>query len=500
MDHVFTLNSGAPIGDNENSLTAGRNGPVLLQDLHLLEKTAHFNRERIPERVVHARGVGAFGEFICTEDLSHLTDASIFKCGKVTPLFLRFSTVINSKGSPETVRDPRGFAIKFYTDQGNWDLVGNNLPVFFIRDSMQFSELIHSLKPSPVTNLQDPNRYFDFLSFVPESTNMLTHLFSPLGIPANYRQMNGFGVHGFKFTRKDCKNNHLVKFNWKSRQGVVGLKPNQAARIQGIDFNHATRDLYDAICKGNFPRWDLEIQVIREECIDAFDFDLLDATKIWPEDLIPSYKVGELVLNRIPNNFFQSSEQVAFSPNFIDGIEASNDRMLQGRLFSYKDAQKYRLGVNNTYLPINRPLVPVNNTNIDGEGCSAPQRGQVNYQPSNYKDLIVDPQFEPCKFAVGPKTTQEPISINKQRNFVQAGVLYREFSPEVQDSLVDVFSSELQQVTGLCGCVGSERAYDIRVTICAFLYNADVEYGTRVAARSNVDIKDVICKASQYPQ
>lgn len=499
MAEFFTLQSGAPIGDNTNSLTAGRNGPVLLQDLQLVEKLAHFDRERIPERVVHARGVGAFGEFVATADLSDLTDATIFRNGKVTPLFLRFSTVINSKGSPETVRDPRGFAIKFYTDEGNWDLVGNNLPVFFIRDSILFSELIHSLKPSPVTNLQDPNRYFDFLSFVPESTNMLTHLYSPLGIPANYRQMDGFGVHGFKFTRQDCQNNHLVKFNWRSRQGVVGLTPDQAARIQAFDFNNATRDLYDAIRRGDFPKWDLEIQVVPESQIDDYDFDLLDATKIWPEDLFPPRKVGELTLNRIPDNFYQASEQVAFCPNFINGIEASNDRMLQGRLFSYRDTQRYRLGVNNEYLPINRPAVPVNNTNIDGAGCKAPQVGQVNYQPSNYKDLIVNPRFKPCPFKVGPVTTQEPIAIEKQRNFVQAGVLYREFSQEYRDSLIEAFSADLKQVTGLDSS-DTEKAYNIRVTICAFLYNADVEYGTRVAERVDVNLRDVVRKAAEYPQ
>lgn len=282
----LTTNTGAPVGDNQNSQTVGSEGPVLLQDINLLDKLASFDRERIPERVVHARGAGAYGEFVAADDFTAFTMAKfINQKGKKTPVFVRFSTVIHGNGSPETLRDPRGFATKFYTEEGNYDVVGNNLPVFFIRDAIKFPDMVHSLKPSPITNKQDPNRVFDFFSNIPESTQMLTRLYSDYGIPANYRQMNGSSVHAFKWINSKGEVVY-VKYSWKTKQGEKNLSSEEASKIQGMDFQHATNDLYDNIKKGNFPQWDLYVQMIKADEFAKFDFYPLDATKHWPEDLV----------------------------------------------------------------------------------------------------------------------------------------------------------------------------------------------------------------------
>ncbi len=295
----LTKDNGAPVGDNQNSITAGPNGSVLLQDVQLVQKLQRFGRERIPERVVHARGTGAYGEFVATKDLSDLTIASLFKTGTKTPVFVRMSTVIHGKGSPETLRDPHGFAIKFYTQEGNWDLVGNQTPVFFIRDAIKFPDFIHAMKPSPVTNVQDANRVFDFLSSQPWATNMLTYVYGKQGVPTSYREQDGFGVHAYKLYN-DKGEYKYVKFNFRSQQGVKGLNVKEAAVQQGKDFNHLTNDLYNNIYAGNFPKWDLHIQVLDPKDLGKFDFDPLDPTKIWPTDLVPEVKVGTLTLNRMP--------------------------------------------------------------------------------------------------------------------------------------------------------------------------------------------------------
>ena len=336
---TLTRENGAPVGDNQNSQTTGEFGPVLLQDSHLLEKLARFDRERIPERVVHARGAGAFGTFESYGSFSDLTMAAPFqKKGKDTKVFVRFSTVIHPSGSPETLRDPRGFATKFYTEQGNWDLVGNNLPVFFIRDAMKFPDMVHSLKPSPVTNKQDPNRALDFFAHVPESINMLTFVYSDLGTPASYREMEGNGVHAFKFVNAKGEVKY-VKFHWAPLQKVRSLTAAQAAETQAKDFGHATTDLYANIRAKNYPAWELEAQILSPEQLDSFDFNPLDPTKEWIR--IPGLKVvklGKMTLNELPKNFFETTEQSAFAPsNLIPGVEASEDRLLQGRLFSYAD-------------------------------------------------------------------------------------------------------------------------------------------------------------------
>ncbi|WP_088744206.1 catalase [Cobetia sp. QF-1] len=480
-EETLTRSNGAPVGNNQNSLTAGPNGPTLLQDHHLLEKLAHFDRERIPERVVHARGTGAYGEFRATEDLSDLTVAAPFQDqGKVTPVFVRFSAVIHSKHSPETLRDPRGFAVKFYSDQGNWDLVGNNFPVFFIRDAIKFPDMVHSLKPDPRTNLQDPNRFFDFFSHIPESTNMLTYVYSPLGIPTSLREMNGSGVHAFKFVNAEGDWKY-VKFTWKSRQGNNGMSPAQAAKVQSTNFNHLTDDLYTHLDQGDFPIWDLYVQTIEPDQLNDFDFNPLDTTKIWPEDLVPARKVGELELNRVPDNFFQETEQAALAPsNMIPGIEPSEDRMLQGRLFSYADTQRYRLGVNHMQLPVNAPRVDVKSHNQNGAGYSAPRSGSVNYQPSrNAGGLQDNPVYEYNRYALNGTTQQQPI--DKQQNFAQAGELYRSFSEQDQTFLIEA----------LAGDLGKVKNDETRNIMVSHFYQADHEYGERLAEKVNVDMDDV---------
>ena len=483
---VLTRSNGAPVGDNLNSETAGPSGPVLLQDLQLIEKLSALGRERIPERVVHARGTAAKGYFLTTADLSSITKANIFsKRGIMTPVLVRFSTVIHSEGSPETLRDPRGFAVKFYTSEGNWDLVGNNFPVFFIRDAKQFPDMVHSLKPDPVTNIQDPNRYFDFFSFKPEAIQMLTFLYSPLGIPANYRQMNGSSVHAYKFVNKNCDVKY-VKFTWSSRQGVRGLYRADAARIQSVNFNHATQDLYENIQSGRFPIWDLYAQTIDAANINNFDFNPIDSTKRWPENVIPSFKVGELYLTQIPDNFFQTTEQSLFSPNnLVPGIEASEDRLLQGRIFSYADAQRYRLGINNKYLEPNRPLAKVMTPAVqDGDGFSSPKKGSVNYFPTNYQS---DPGYVQVDNSSCPYQFQS-IPFNKTQNFKQAGDYFRSLSIPDQQELIVSFGSDLAKV----------KSQMIREMIASYAFKANATYGAGVSSYANVNMTRVMNLASNY--
>ncbi|MEB0270137.1 catalase, partial [Pseudomonas sp. 5B4] len=378
----LTRDNGALVGDNQNSQTAGEHGPVLLQDVQLIQKLQRFDRERIPERVVHARGTGAHGQFTVTDDLSDLSKAHVFAAGETTPVFVRFSAVVHGNHSPETLRDPRGFATKFYTREGNWDLVGNNFPTFFIRDAIKFPDMVHAFKPDPRTNLDDDSRRFDFFSHVPEATRTLTELYSNNGTPASYREMDGNGVHAYKLVNARGQV-HYVKFQWKSLQGIKNLNSKQVAEVQGRDYSHMTNDLVTHINQGNFPKWDLYVQVLKPEALAAFDFDPLDPTKIWPD--VPQRKVGQMVLNKNPGNVFQETEQVTMAPsNLVPGIEPSEDRLLQGRVFSYSDTQLYRLGANAQQLPVNAPKVPVNNGNQDGAMNAGHSTSGVNYQPSRF--------------------------------------------------------------------------------------------------------------------
>ncbi|MFC0206372.1 catalase [Novosphingobium soli] len=477
----MTRDNGAPIGSNRNSLTAGDTGPVLLEDTTLIEKLARFDRERVPERVVHARGTGALGIFRATADLSDLTRASLFQPGKETPVFVRFSTVIHPAGSPEGARDPRGFAVKFYTDQGNWDLVGNNLPIFFIRDAIQFPDMIHSLKPSPVTNKQDPNRFFEFFSGTPEATNMLVHVYSNLGTPASYRTMDGNGVHAFKLVDKDGKVT-FAKFRWISRQGVRSLKGDAAAKAPA---SYLTDDLYGAIAAGDFPTWDLMVQTMTAEELAKLPFNPFDDTKEWLD--APFRKIGEMTLNEVPENFFRWTEQSAFAPaNLVPGIEASPDRMLQGRLFSYSDTQRYRVGANVMDLPVNRPRVAVVNNYQDGQLDMATGKVDVNYFPSVTQGKTVDPSFAPAPYKIDAIVATAPIS--KAEPFEQAGQFYRSLKPAEKADLVANLAGDL-------GVVTSART---RVIMVSYFAQADKDLGTRLAKAVDVPMSEVNRAVSEY--
>ncbi|MBL8151594.1 MAG: catalase, partial [Blastocatellia bacterium] len=459
----------------------GENGPVLLEDIHLVEKLAAFDRERIPERVVHARGAGAHGVFESYGDYSQYTKATFLnQKGKQTPVFVRFSTVVHSSGSPEIARDPRGFATKFYTEQGNYDIVGNNLPVFFIRDAIKFPDMVHSLKPSPITNKQDPNRFFDFFSHIPESAHMLTHVFSDYGTPANYRQMNGFGVHAFKWIN-DKGEVSYVKFKWNSLQGIKNLTVEDTKKVVAEDWGNATTDLYENISKGNYPAWELTVQIVKAEDLGKFSFNPLDATKIWPEEEVPSVKIGKMVLNRVPDNFFEDSEQSAFSPaNLIPGIEPSEDRLLQGRLFSYLDTQRYRLGANFQQLPINRPKVAVKSYNQDGSLSLRSQGGDINYQPSTKSGSYADDQkFKASSLKLSGATQQQKIS--KTSDFKQAGDLYLSFTEQERTNLISNLAGDLSKV----------KDKQIQLKMVSFFYLANQEYGSRLAKALNISLDEV---------
>ena len=398
---VLTTRQGHPITNNQSLRTVGNRGPATLENYQFLEKISHFDRERIPERVVHARGAGAHGYFeaygtVGNEPISKYTRAKLFQQkGNRTPLFVRFSTVIHGGHSPETLRDPRGFAVKFYTEDGNWDLVGNNLKVFFIRDAMKFPDLVHAFKPDPITNRQDGQRIFDFISNTPEALHMITFLFSPWGIPANYRQMQGSGVNTYKWVNEEGQA-VLVKYHWEPLQGIKNLTQTQAQEIQGKNFNHATQDLYDAINEGNFPEWELCVQIMSDDEHPELDFDPLDDTKIWPTDQFPFLPVGKMVLNKNPENYFAEVEQVAFGTGvLVDGLDFSDDKMLLGRTFSYSDTQRYRVGSNYLQLPINAPKTHFATNQRDGQMAyrvdhASGQNPHVNYEPSTLNESSSD--------------------------------------------------------------------------------------------------------------
>lgn len=474
---TLTRETGAPVGDNQNSLTAGEDGPVLLEDARLIEKIAHFDRERIPERVVHARGTGAQGVFVASGDFSSYTKNTVLAAaGKETPVFVRFSTVMPFRGSPEAARDPRGFAVKFYSDQGNWDIVGINQPVFFIRDAIKFPDFVHALKPSPVTNIQDPNRAFDFFANVPESTYMLTRMYTDLyGQPASYREMDGYGVHAFRLVNAQGQQ-VFAKFHWKSNQGIKGMTLEQSA---AADVNYATADLYGAIKAGRFPSWDLTIQMMTPEQTKALTYDAFDDSKIWEN--VPEIKVGTMTLNKVPDNFFEYTEESTFAPSdLIPGVEASPDRMLQGRLFAYADTQRYRIGANYNQLPVNRPLATVSNDYQDGVMQAGGRKGDVNYEPSVTRPAPAeDPKFKLADYDVTGTTRTRAIS--KTENFRQAGEFYRSLDKMAQDHLVKNLASDLGRVT-------NEK---IRAMMTAHFYQADKDFGTHLAKAVNVSVADV---------
>ena len=480
---TMTTNTGAPVGDNQNSKTAGEYGPVLLEDIHLIEKLAAFDRERIPERVVHARGTGAFGYFESSADMSEYTMAAPFQgTGKKTDMAVRFSTVIHGKGSPETARDPRGFAVKFYTKQGNYDIVGNNLPVFFIWDAIKFPDVIHSLKPSPVTNVQDPNRYWDFISKTPEATHMVVRLWSDYGIPQGYQYMNGSSVHGFKWVNKKGEVTY-VKYTWVSHQGEKNFTRAEANEQQGKNWQHATISLRDDIAEGDYPKWDLYLQMIKPENMQDFDFWPLDATKDWPTDKIPRVKVGTMTLNRNPVNYFQEVESLAFSPgSLIPGVEPSEDKLLQGRLFSYFDTQRHRLGPNFQQIAVNQPKGEVVNYNSDSYSSTRNNNfpnPDVNYQPSSYTPVTEDTTYR----ASTTKLSNEVIAqseISKKNYYSQAGDFFNSLDKQNQENLIGNLIADLEQV----------KSDEIKKTMVTHFYRADRKLGMAVAKGLGYSMKD----------
>ncbi len=475
---TMTRDNGAYIGDNQNSITAGDSGSVLLQDVHLIQKLQRFGRERIPERVVHARGTGAHGVFVAADDFSHLTMAApLAEAGKETEVFVRFSSVVHGQSSPEYLRDPRGFATKFYTEEGNWDIVGNNLPIFFIRDAMKFPDMVHSLKPSPVDNLQNPNRFFDFFSYNPSATHMLTQLYSNLGTPASYREMDGFGVHSYKFVNQQGEVNY-VKFQWKSHQGIENLNPRTIGDIAKSDFNHMTADLYQSINAGNFPKWDLYVKVLTPKQLANLDYNGLDATKMWLD--VEDKKLGTMTLNRVPDNFFQATEQSAFAPsNTITGIEPSEDRLLQGRVFSYADTQLYRLGANHSQLPINAPKNQTLNYNQNGAANYGNTASDINYQPSRH---VLAEEHRSSRAVMTPVSgTVQQIGIQNERNYYQAGVFWNQLDEQGKQDLITNFSGDL----------GKVQSDEIKHIILSFMMKADQDYGTRLTKAVDGDLKRV---------
>ncbi|KWZ31698.1 catalase [Burkholderia anthina] len=392
-DKSLTTAAGAPVSDNQNSMTAGARGPVVLQDMWLVEKLAHFDREVIPERRVHAKGSGAFGTLKVTHDISRYTKAKVFdRVGKETPIFMRFSTVAGERGAADAERDVRGFSIKFYTEEGNWDIVGNNTPVFFVRDPLKFPDFIHTQKRDPRTNMRNNVAVWDFWSRHPESLHQVTILMSDRGIPKNYRQMHGFGSHTFSFVNA-ANERFYVKFHFKSAQGIENYTDAEAARVVGQDRESAQRDLYEAIEHGNFPRWHFRIQVMPEADASKVPYNPFDITKVWPHNDYPLIDVGTIELNRNPENYFADVEQAAFTPaNVVPGIGFSPDRLLQGRLFSYGDAQRYRLGINHHQIPVNAPRCPFHSFHRDGAMRVDGNLGStVNYEPSRQGDFAANP-------------------------------------------------------------------------------------------------------------
>jgi catalase len=432
----LTTAAGIPVGDNQNALTAGPRGPLLAQDWQLFEKHAHFNRERIPERVVHAKGSGAHGTFTVTGDITQYTKASIFsKVGKQTDCFARFSTVAGERGAADAERDVRGFALKFYTEEGNWDLVGNNTPVFFVRDPYKFSDFIHTQKRDPKSHLRSATAMWDFWSLSPESLHQVTILFSDRGLPMSYRHMNGYGSHTYSFLNA-AGERFWVKFHFKTLQGIQTMTGEEAVRLVGVDRESHQRDLFEAIERGDHPQWRLMVQVMPESDAEKTPYNPFDLTKVWPHGDYPLTEVGIMELNRNPENYFAEVEQSAFSPgNVVPGISHSPDKMLQMRIVSYADAHRYRLGVNYDSLPVNRPRCDVHTYHRDGamrfDGNGG---GAVNYEPNRFGGPVEDPRFkEPPLKISGDADRYDHREGND--DFTQAGNLYRLISEAERDRL-----------------------------------------------------------------
>lgn len=470
---TLTTSAGIPVTDNQNSLTAGPRGPLLVEDAPLFEKHAHFNRERIPERVVHAKGSGAFGTLTITQDISAYSKAKVFsEIGKQTECLLRFSTVAGERGAADAERDVRGFALKFYTEEGNWDLVGNNTPVFFVRDPYKFPDFIHTQKRDPKTNLRSPTAMWDFWSLSPESLHQVTILFSDRGIPKSYRHLNGYGSHTYSFINKNDER-FWVKFHFKTQQGIECLTDQESSELIGHDRESHQKDLFESIEKGNFPKWKFYVQVMPEAEAEKTNYNPFDLTKVWPHSEYPLIEVGTLELNRNPENYFAEIEQASFSPaNVVPGISYSPDKMLQFRIFSYADAHRYRLGVNYESLPVNRPKAAVNSYHRDGQMRFDGNGGAaVNYEPNSFNGPVED-----------PKLKEPPLKISGDANrynhregnddYTQAGNLFRLMSADQKNQLMDNIARAMHGV--------SKEICDRQIE---HFTKADPEYGAGVAKR-----------------
>ena len=480
---ILTTGFGMPVDNDLDSMTAGPKGPVLVEDAHLFEKLAHFDRERIPERVVHAKGAGAHGYFEVSRDVTKHTRAKFLsEVGKKTEVFVRFSTVGGERGSADSERDPRGFAVKFYTEEGNYDMVGNNTPVFFIRDPLKFPDFIHTQKRNPATNLKDPDMFWDFLSLTPESIHQVTILFSDRGTPRSYRNMNGHSSHTYMWY--NAKGEYCwIKYHFKTEQGIRNFDGPEADRMRGIDPDVTTRDLFQAIARGEHPAWRVEVQIMTPEQAKDYRFDPFDVTKVWPHADVPPVVIGRMVLDRNPENYFAEVEQAAFSPgNFVPGIGPSPDKMLQGRLFSYHDTHRHRLGPNYHLLPINAPkAAPMESyqrdgaMRFDGNGGGGP-----NYWPNSFGGPAPDAGFAlPAIDATG--TAARHAYTLGDVDFVQAGALYRKVMTDTdREHLVANIVGHLK---------GAQKRIQLRQT--ALFTKADAEYGWRVAKGLGLDGDEV---------
>ena len=482
----MTTASGRPVADNQNVQTAGRPGPMLLQDPWFLEKLSHFDREVIPERRMHAKGSGAYGTFTVTHDITKYTRASIFsEVGKKTECFVRFSTVAGERGAADAERDIRGFAMKFYTETGNWDLVGNNTPVFFLRDPLKFPDLNHVVKRDPRTNMHSANSNWDFWTSLPEALHQVTITMSDRGIPASYRHMHGFGSHTFSFINKDNVRT-WVKFHFKTLQGIKNLTDEEAMELIGRDRDSHQRDLYEAIERGDFPRWELKVQLMTEQEADGYRINPFDLTKVWPHGDFPLHDVGVLELNRNPENYFAEVEQSAFNPmNVIDGIGFSPDKMLQGRLFSYRDAQNYRLGVNHGQIPVNRPRCPFHSYHRDGMMRTDGNNGSaIGYEPNSYGEWQDSPEMKEPPLKLHGDAYNYNEREYDEDYYSQPGDLFRLMSPGQQKALFKNTAANM----------GDSELF-IKQRHVRNCYKADPAYGRGVAEALGISLEDALQSA-----
>ena len=476
---ILTTADGAPIADNENSLTAGPRGPLLMQDIQLLEQMQAFNRERIPERVVHAKGSGAYGTFTVTKDISKYSKAKLFsQIGKQTEVFLRFSTVAGERGAADAERDVRGFALKFYTEEGNWDLVGNNTPVFFVRDPLKFQMFIHTQKRDPETNVRSLHAQWDFWSLSPESLHQVTILFSDRGLPVSYRHMHGFGSHTYSLINA-AGERVWCKFHFRTEQGIKCMTDQESGAVIARDRESHQRDLFDSIAGGDFPRWKFYIQVMTQPQADKFEYNPFDLTKVWPHKEFPLIEVGTLELNRNPENYHAEVEQSSFSPSaIVPGISWSPDKMLQARLMSYADAHRYRVGTNYQQLPVNKPRCPVMHYQRDGVMSQGSGGSATNYFPNSDNNAPKpDPQFKEPGLHLGDVTADRYDHRAGNDDYTQAGNLYRLMPEDEKERLTTALAGSLEQVSP-----------EIQNRQLCHFFRADADYGTRIAKKLGITI------------